>query len=1179
MPLTKPNRVSRNLVTSIFALGILFVPRMAGSEVIEIQSPDQEFARYFGFSVCSVPDVNGDSFDDIAVGALGEVEGETTFAPGRVFLFDGATRNPLRSLTPLHSDTGLFGESVVGISDLNGNGLGEVVVGAHIKSTSAELAGKVYVFDGSTGETIHQLVPTQNGDNRSFGQTVSSVPDVNEDGVPEILVGAPADSADEGPIYSGLAYVYDGASGAEIATIVSPTPETYGEFGFSVSGVPDINGDHRGDVIIGAPNEGSSENGLVHLYNGFDGSFIRTLRFSPRTLVRDFGNTVSGISDINGDGLGDVLVADRAHGESSLYAAGRAFVFDGFSGSLVHTLTAPRPIGGGHFGRIIAPAPDLNGNGSADVLVSAESETQEPDDFGHVNLYDGETGEILERLTSPDPRPYQRFGNPLAGFGDLNGDWLGEVIVGVPVNNNPPPGPEVEGKVYILTSPYFTPDIEVNPSNLDFPDIDLLDESRPSMTVTVQNLGNENLQFHDEGFQLTSSHPIYSEFGFTEQPSLSDLAPGATREISVRFNPRYFGDLSGTLEIESNDPDESVVEIPLTGYAYRSPELARILSPSGSNSGFASSVGGIPDFTGDGRGDLAIVDNRVSYGPASVLRLVDGSERNVWRTIEPPDSNYGGSFGWSVSGSPDLNGNGSGEIIVGVPWENDYEPPLDENVGRAYVFDGSTGEMLHRLVPPATIEVKNFGFATALVPDIDGDGRNEIAVTSEGHAYVFDGASGQLIHTMTNPATEVLEFDSSCRSGCYGGSVSGIPDVNGDGAGDIVVGGIWYRWQGPRDGTNWGTTFSDSAYIYDGSSGVLLTELVEPNSLPYNRFGIAVSGIPDVNGDGHGDVIVGDALDFEFVESQTRAYIFDGANGDLLQTLDSPEGDPQGGFGARVCGTPDLNGNGGGDVVVSAMYEDYGAGRVYLFDGHSGALIQTLTSSVPDDFRGHFGSSISTVPDIDQDGLIEILVGAPDELIGHGYASSLSGRAYLFSPPFELSDIEVSPLALDFGEQDILQGLLEGRSMVIENRGPGHLAFKNLNDLLRGVDAHDFEVADTVWSCPTCPAASALPAGASLEVSVRFDPGTSGPKEGFLLLLTTASDDPLLKVDLSGVGTGPAIMPTPTIDPDFNSDSNSTIDARDLLSLLGNVREGYQNKDGSTLLAFCLYWMRAIQVP
>jgi hypothetical protein len=165
--------------------------------------------------------------------------------------------------------------------------------------------------------------------------------------------------------------------------------------------------------------------------------------------------------------------------------------------------------------------------------------------------------------------------------------------------------------------------------------------------------------------------------------------------------------------------------------------------------------------------------------------------------------------------------------------------------------------------------------------------------------------------------------------------------------------------------------------------------LTSPNARPDGLFGVSVSGVPDVDGDGRGDLLV--AGDGE----GDRAYLFSGATRTLLHTLASPNPVPSGDFGRALSGVPDADGDGRGDLLVGARGEEVGEGlgRAYLFSGATGALLRTFESPNPSPSpypNLTFGFSVSGVTDTDGDGKGDALVGSPGEL-------EAAGRAYVFA--------------------------------------------------------------------------------------------------------------------------------------------------------------------------------------
>ena len=398
------------------------------------------------------------------------------------------------------------------------------------------------------------------------------------------------------------------------------------------------------------------------------------------------------------------------------------------------------------------------------------------------------------------------------------------------------------------------------------------------------------------------------------------------------------------------------------------------------------------------------------------------------------------------------------------------------------------------------------------VSDVNGDGRGDVVIgayledpgaspSDAGRAYIFDGSTGALLRTLVSPNEET--------TGRFGVRLSGVSDVNGDGRGDVVIG---------ADLEDPGASPSDAgrAYIFDGSTGALLRTLVSPNEETSGQFGIWVSGVSDVNGDGRGDVVIGARQEDPGASPSDagRAYIFDGSTGALLQTLASPNEEFDGEFGVSVSGVSDFNGDGRGDVVIGAWLEDPGAspsdaGRAYIFDGSTGALLQTLVSR-NEESGGFFGYRVSGVSDVDGDGRGEVVIGARDEDPG-AVSPDGAGRAYIFSsiPSPEVWVDPPGPLA--FGEQNINSGTTAAVIVTVTNIGNASLTFTGAEVALTGADASEFTLTADSGENP-------LPPSATRTVQVAFDPSSAGLKSASLTITSDDTDDATVTVTLSGTG-------------------------------------------------------------
>jgi hypothetical protein len=204
---------------------------------------------YFGRSVASAGDVNGDGFADLVVGAYGADPGGRSLA-GTASVFHGSATGvaaaPARLLEGAAAGDA-FGSSVASAGDVNGDGFADLVVGADGADPGGRMqAGTASVFHGSaTGVAAapaRLLEGAAAGDN--FGRSVASAGDVNGDGFADLVVGA--DGADPGGrIYAGTASVFHGS-----ATGVAAAPArllegaaAFDSFGMSVASAGDVNGD------------------------------------------------------------------------------------------------------------------------------------------------------------------------------------------------------------------------------------------------------------------------------------------------------------------------------------------------------------------------------------------------------------------------------------------------------------------------------------------------------------------------------------------------------------------------------------------------------------------------------------------------------------------------------------------------------------------------------------------------------------------------------------------------------------------------------------------------------------------------------------------------------------------------------------------------------------------------
>ncbi|MEM8601930.1 MAG: integrin alpha, partial [Bacteroidota bacterium] len=432
---------------------------------LELASPNEEDNGRFGRSVSGAGDVNGDGFPDVVVGADLEDPNVSPDFAGRAYVFSGDGGGLLYTLvSPNQENGGVFGSSVSGAGDVNKDGFADVVVGAPGEDPGASpfSAGRAYIFSGATGTVLYTLASPNEELDGLFGSSVSGAGDVNDDGFPDVIVGAFQEDPGASPTDAGRAYVFSGADGTVLYTLASPNEEDSGFFGFSVSGAGNVNGDVFADVIVGAYPEGQSlpgssfdGAGRAHVFSGADGTVLYTLTSPNAEAFGSFGFSVSDAGDVNDDSFADVIVGANFEAPgASPSGAGRVYIFSGDGAGLLYTLASPNEEEFGSFGFSVSGAGDANGDSFADVIVGAYQEYPgtSPFNAGRAHVFSGNGGGLLYTLASPNEEDLGLFGVSVSGAGDINGDGFPDVIVAAD-SEGPGASPSEAGRAYVFSAP------------------------------------------------------------------------------------------------------------------------------------------------------------------------------------------------------------------------------------------------------------------------------------------------------------------------------------------------------------------------------------------------------------------------------------------------------------------------------------------------------------------------------------------------------------------------------------------------------------------------------------------------------------------------------------------------------------------------------------------------------
>ncbi len=971
---------------------------------------------YLGNAVSSAGDVNGDGFDDLIVGAHGVNLVVSNEGASYVIFGKGDwSTTPTFDLATLDGANG-FRLDGVGVSDLsgvwvsdagdvNGDGFGDLIVGAAYANPGGVYSGASYVvfgkedwsanstFDLSTldGTNGFRLDGVAAGDHSGFA--VSSAGDVNGDGFDDLLVAA--QDADPNALGNeGAAYVIFGAAGGFAATIdLSTLDGTNGfrldgvaagdEAGRSVSSAGDLNGDGFDDLIIGAYGGGGQPSNACILF-GAAGGFASTIDLSTLDGTTGFrldgvgadglGRAVASAGDIDGDGFDDLIVgaygADLVGGSS-----GAAYVIYGNDFRLEAT-----QIGG-------SGADTITGTSGAEIFVGAQGDDT-INGGGGADAINAGAGD--DTIIVSDRNFFRIDGG--GGVDTLKFDFNGTVNFG-----------DIDRQVFSSDRNKIS-GIEVIDFTNSFDNrlvlhkADVLDMN----CRTAGALGDPTLQ---------NVLVLSGDSGDTMNLFTSDgWSLAGTKTVDLESWDIY---ASGDLRI-AVDTDIAVTIGP-------DPLTAQDLSTLDSKSGFrlngvafdhaGSSVSSAGDVNGDGFGDFIVgaIDANGFSGAAYIvfgsvaglppsfdLSTLDGS--NGFRL----DGVAGDDAGVSVSSAGDVNGDGIDDLIVGARYANG-------GTGAAYVVFGG-GDNL------ATLDLN----------DGVGDGAIDLST--------LNGASG-------------FRLDGERAGDQAGSSVSFAGDVNGDGFDDLIVGA---RYADPE---SLGNNFNEgAAYIVfgavagflstfdlstlDGSNGFRLDGAAKLSVSVSDYAGFSVSSAGDVNGDGFDDLIVGaihadpNSLGNNYQEG--AAYIVFGAAAGFAASIDLSTLNGSNGFrldgmtlggnaGYSVSSAGDVNGDGFVDLIVgspdpfgaeSAAYVVFGKAD---WSGNSTFDLSTLDGSngfrldgvAADDWAGR---SVSSAGDVNGDGFDDLIVGAwladPDGIGGSGSTYIVFGSAGGFAPSIDLSTLD-----------------------------------------------------------------------------------------------------------------------------------------------------------------------------
>ena len=799
------------------------------------------------------------------------------------------------------------------------------------------------------------------------GSALAQVGDLDGDGVRDVLVGAPADGSVGAE--AGAAFVASGADGHLLFQW-----QGYGagdQFGSAVACAGDVDADGVDDIVIGAaqdafnPDTGWAGNGpgYAQVFSGADGSLLFSWQ-GEAALNPDFssfGRAVAGVGDLDGDGHDDVAVAEREAEVESLHdldpVGGRVWVFSGADGSVLRRFENVGIVNG-HLGWSMSGGADVDGDGTPDLVMGAPIANR-------VAIVSGATGATL-LLTDGAPTG---VGYSVAFLDDVDGDGSLDLVAGAGTTVRVFSGAtglqlHVSGG-YPSAGPYTG----VAVAACDDIDEDGVGDYAVGAPVASGAAVNGGLV---QVFSGATGQSLVVVLGTQPQARLGTALAGV---------PDADGDGDGDLLLGAPGFDGAAgagagfVGVWSTG----GPRLVRsVYSPNAADIDFGRRVASVGDVDNDGWGDVAVgLPNDGSvFQSGGRVQVFSGRDGSVLHDVTADDKFY--RLGWSVAAAGDVDGDGFADIVAGAP----YPTAL---IGPAYVnvWSGRTGAVLLHY---EAVQGDYLGTAVVGPGDVDGDGRPDIAAsapndnslgTAIGRVHVVSGASGQLLFDVPGIAT-ASEF---------GGSLAAAGDVNGDGTPDLII--------GARLATTANGAGSGLVRVVSGVDGSTLHDFLGPDA--FDNAGWSVAGPGDVDGDGLADVAFGipgaaSPAGGDWGVVQVRS----GADGALLATFWSDAGD--GSFGHAIAAAGDVDGDGLPDLAVGLSEADDaagGAGALRFYSVATGELTASWAGPYANDQAGF---AVSSAGDVDNDGTVDIVVGA----VNSSEHPGLAGGLHVINPaPFD----------------------------------------------------------------------------------------------------------------------------------------------------------------------------------
>lgn len=813
----------------------------------------------FGIGVEVIGDVDHDGIDDIAVGA--NLDDDSVTNQGAIYILmlnaDGTVKTQQKiSATSGNGPTDFttnqlyFGRSIAALGDLNGDGNVDIAVGMHGGGDNgvSNSYGAVYIlFLDSTGVVLEYQKISNNqgggigllnaGDN--FGVRIDNIGDLNQDGLPDLAVGA--------------------------------------------SGVDD-GGANRGAIfILNLDYNGTAKS--IQKISDTVGSFTGTLDNSDA-----FGGGVSGIGDIDGDGIMDIAVAAQSDDDGGTDRGAVWILFMNANGTVKSHQKISDTEGAftgtlddsDLFGQNMAALGDLDDDGIQELAVGALG-----DDDGATNagalwiLYLDADGTVkshnkisaTDTILSAEIAAGDKFGIDIAYFGDRNNDGKLDLLVGAYQASD---GTTTTGEIYVLHlegSPSY-------PHKKYHQTLPFISTLKKHSALTGEPLASEIDGWDYYGRSIAA-------IGDLDGDGINDMVVGSQLDDDG-------GTDRGAVYVQFLNADGSI-----KSYQKISDTQGGFIGAIDNTDYFGISVCSLGDLDGDGNTDIAVGawgddDGGTDRGAVWILFLDTNGTVNSYQKISDTQGNFTGvlddsdRFSWSLANVGDVNHDGLPDIAVGAYGDDDG----NANAGAIWILFLDTNGIVksHQKISATegnfidTLDVSDFfGYSVSTIGDLNDDGSIDIVVgaptdddqaVNAGAFYILFLSDSGTVASSKKIVSGNYGFDGlQIADDRFGSSLSGVYDFDLDGVTDLLVGGILTDFGGSGRGAVWMLLMNSDGTVKShkiiSSTSNLLTEMIDDG----DRLGISIAVIDYNTQNNTAKIAVGAYLDDDGATDAGAVYV------------------------------------------------------------------------------------------------------------------------------------------------------------------------------------------------------------------------------------------------------------------------------------------------------------------